>query len=248
MENLGQITVLMALSAGVFSFLSPCVLPLFPSYLSFISGVSLDQMLAPSDRTQVRKRVVFNSLCFILGFSLVFVALGASVTLLGQLLLRHQVVLRKAGGILIVIFGLYLTGVLKLPFLARYRQFNLEKKPSGYLGSFLVGCTFSIGWTPCVGPILGSILLVASTSEDISRGITLLLFYSAGLALPFFVGSLSIERFLPLFQRYRKLIPVLHTVAGLMLIAVGVLLYTNYLTRLNSYALQLTPRWLWERL
>jgi len=248
MENLGQITILMALSAGLFSFLSPCVLPLFPSYLSFISGVSLDQMLAPSDRTRIRKRIVFNSLFFILGFSVVFVALGASVTLLGQLLLRHQLALRKAGGILIVIFGLYLTGVLKLPLLARYRQFNLEKKPSGYLGSFLVGCTFSIGWTPCVGPILGSILLVASTSEDISRGISLLLSYSAGLALPFFVSSLSIERFLPLFQRYRKLIPILHTVAGLLLIAVGILLYTNYMTRLNSYTLQLTPRWLWERL
>jgi len=248
MENFSQVTILMALGAGLFSFLSPCVLPLFPSYLSFISGVSLDQMLAPSDRSRVRKRVIFNSVLFILGFSVVFIALGASVTLLGQMLLRYQVVLRKAGGILIVVFGLYMIGLLKLPFLARYRQLTIEKKPSGYLGAFLVGCTFAIGWTPCVGPILGSILLVASTAQDTSRGITLLVSYSMGLAIPFFLGSLSIERFLPLFQRYRKLIPVLHTVAGLMLIVVGVLLYTNYMTRLNGYALQFTPRWLFERL
>lgn len=238
----------MALSAGILSFLSPCVLPLFPSYLSFISGISLDRMLDPDARRQVRRRVLINSVAFILGFSLVFIALGASVTLLGRLLVEHQAILRKGGGILVILFGLYLIGALRLPFLSGYRQIDIQTKPSGYFGSLLVGAAFAIGWTPCVGPILGSILLVAGTTQDLSHGIALLAAYSLGLGLPFFASSLGINRFLPLLQKYRKAIPVLHAVAGVLLIAVGVLLYTNYLTRLNTYALQFTPHWLWQRL
>ncbi len=243
-ESLG---VLVAFSAGVFSFLSPCVLPLFPSYLSFITGMSVDRLARDVD-AGARTRVLLHSLAFIVGFSVVFVSLGASFSAAGQFLLDYRDRIRIAGGVLIIVFGLYIAGVLRIGFLGRTQQLQLRSKPAGLVGSFLVGLTFAIGWTPCVGPILGSILTLASNDRTVRQGIVLLLFYSAGLGLPFLLSSIALGGFLRFFKRYRPFIPTVERAAGVLLIVVGVLVATNYYTALNSWAVSLTPEWLLKRL
>jgi cytochrome c-type biogenesis protein len=243
-ESLG---VALAFSAGLFSFLSPCVLPLFPSYLSFITGMSVDR-LATDVSVGSRRRVILHSLAFIVGFTLVFVSLGASFSAAGQFLLDYREWIRIGGGLLIIVFGLYIAGVLRIGIFGRTRQIEIKTKPAGYIGTFAVGVTFAIGWTPCVGPILGSILSLAGTAETVRKGIGLLLAYSAGLALPFFLSSLALGGFLRFFRRYRAAMPVVERVAGGLLVAVGLLVVTNYFVILNSYAIGLTPQWLLKRL
>jgi cytochrome c-type biogenesis protein len=239
--------VLVAFSAGLFSFLSPCVLPLFPSYLSFVTGMSVADLTGELT-ADARRRVLLHSSAFILGFSLVFVALGASFSVAGQFLLDYRDTIRRVGGLLIVLFGLYIAGVLRLGLLARTRQWQLREKPAGYLGSLAVGVTFAIGWTPCVGPILGAILSLAGTAETVHRGVGLLVAYSAGLGVPFLLSSLALGAFLRFFKRYRPFIPVVERAAGALLVAVGVLVFTNYYLVLNAWAISLTPEWLLKRL
>jgi cytochrome c-type biogenesis protein len=243
----GSVGVLVAFSAGLFSFLSPCVLPLFPSYVSFITGMSVSDLTADLSGA-ARRRVIFHALAFVLGFSLVFVALGASFSAAGQFLLDYRNLIRQVGGVLIVIFGLYIAGVFKLAAMGRTMQFQLREKPAGYLGSLAVGITFAIGWTPCVGPILGAILSLAGTAETVQRGIGLLIAYSAGLGLPFLVSAVALGSFLKFFRRYRPFIPVMERAAGVLLVIVGVLVFTNYYVVLNSWAISLTPEWLLRRL
>jgi cytochrome c-type biogenesis protein len=243
-----NVSMVVAFSAGVFSFLSPCVLPLFPSYLSFITGMSLEQLQASESQRVERRRIVAHSLAFILGFSMVFVAMGASFSALGQLLFDWRDVIRMVGGGLIVVFGLYIAGLLPLSWLGRYQQVQLRSKPAGLVGSWVVGVTFAIGWTPCVGPILGSILSLAGTAETVTAGMALLGAYSAGLALPFFLSSLALGAFLVAFRRFRPWIPLVERAAGVLLVVVGILVLTNYFIVLNSYAISLTPEWLLRRL
>jgi cytochrome c-type biogenesis protein len=243
-ESLG---VLVAFSAGLFSFLSPCVLPLFPSYLSFITGMSVDRLAHEVD-AGARTRVLLHSLAFILGFSVVFVSLGASFSAAGQFLLDYRDWIRIGGGLLIIVFGLYIAGVLRVGLFGRTQQLQLRSKPAGLVGSFLVGLTFAIGWTPCVGPILGSILTLASNDRTVRQGIVLLLCYSAGLGLPFLLSSIALGGFLRFFKRYRPFIPAVERAAGVLLIVVGVLVATNYYVVLNSWAVSLTPEWLLKRL
>ncbi len=243
-ESLG---VLVAFSAGLFSFLSPCVLPLFPSYLSFITGMSVDR-LTNEVTAGARTRVLVHSLAFILGFSVVFVSLGASFSVAGQFLLDYREWIRIGGGALIIVFGLYIAGVLRVGIFGRTQQFQIQSKPAGLFGSFLVGLTFAIGWTPCVGPILGSILTLASNDKTVGQGVTLLLFYSAGLGLPFLLSSVALGSFLRFFKRYRPFIPTAERAAGVLLVIVGILVVTNYYTLLNSWAISLTPEWLLKRL
>ena len=243
-----EVNVFVAFAAGVFSFLSPCVLPLIPSYLSFVSGVSLDEMRGEQGRLRVRSRVVLNSLAFIVGFSLVFVSLGASASFLGGLFLNYRNTIRILGGVFVLLVGLYLVGVFKIVALERYLQFDLKDKPAGYLGSVLVGITFAVAWTPCVGPILGATLALASTAGEVSRGTLLLSSYAAGLALPFFLSALAINSFLRFSQQLRPYIQAIHIGGGLLLIIVGILLITDYMTLLNAYALRFTPQWLLQRL
>jgi cytochrome c-type biogenesis protein len=245
---MNEVNVFVAFAAGVFSFLSPCVLPLIPSYLSFVSGVSLDEMRGEQERLRVRSRVVLNSLAFIVGFSLVFVSLGASASFLGGLFLNFRNAIRITGGLFVVLVGLYLVGAFKITALERYLQFDLKDKPAGYLGSVLVGITFAVAWTPCVGPILGATLALASTAGEVSRGTLLLSSYAAGLALPFFLSALAINSFLRFSQQLRPYVQAIHIAGGLLLIVVGVLLITDYMTLLNAYALRFTPQWLLERL
>jgi cytochrome c-type biogenesis protein len=244
----GDLSILVAFAGGLFSFLSPCVLPLFPSYLSFITGMSVAQLQSASSADGERWRILAHSLAFVLGFSMVFVGMGASFSAVGQALFDYRDQIRLAGGILIIVFGLYVVGVLRIGFLGRYHQLQLRSKPAGLLGSWLVGVTFAIGWTPCVGPILGAILSLAGTAETVSSGVTLLSAYSAGLALPFVLSSLALGAFLATFRRFRPWIVVVERTAGVLLVIVGLLVATNYFLVLNAYALSLTPRWLLERL
>lgn len=245
---MGQsVGVVVAFSAGLFSFLSPCVLPLFPSYLSFITGMSVADLTADLGAA-AKRRVLLHALAFVIGFSVVFTALGASFSAAGQFLLDYRDVIRRVGGALIVLFGLYIAGVLRLGLFGRTAQWHLREKPAGYLGTAAVGVTFAIGWTPCVGPILGAILSLASTTENVERGVGLLLAYSAGLGVPFLLSAMALGSFLRFFRRYRPLIPVVERAAGVLLVVVGVLVYTNYYVVLNTWAISLTPDWLLERL
>jgi len=239
--------VAVAFSAGLFSFLSPCVLPLFPSYISFITGMSVSDLTTDLS-ANARRRVLLHAVTFVLGFSLVFVALGASFSAAGQLLSGYRLWLQRIGGVLIVLFGLYIAGVFRLGFLGRTVQWQLREKPAGYLGTLLVGATFAIGWTPCVGPILGAIFTLASTTETVQHGVGLLVAYSAGLGVPFVLSALALGAFLRFFRRYRLLIPIVERVAGVLLVIVGVLVATNYYVYLNTWAISLTPEWLLKRL
>jgi cytochrome c-type biogenesis protein len=239
--------VLVAFTAGMFSFLSPCVLPLFLSYLSFITGMSVADLTADLG-VAARRRILLHAVAFVLGFGVVFVALGASFSAAGQILLDHRDTIRRIGGALIVLFGLYIAGVLRIAFFGRTQQWQIREKPAGYLGSFLVGVTFAIGWTPCVGPILGAILSLAGTAETVGRGVGLLVAYSAGLGLPFILSAMALGAFLRFFKRYRPLIPVVERAAGVILVVVGVLVFTNQYVVLNAWAISLTPEWLLRRL
>ena len=246
-----DINFLVAFTSGLLSFLSPCVLPIIPSYLSFVSGVSLEEMRAAQVASRVRWRVVSNSLAFIFGFSLVFVSFGASASFLGSLFLGYRSFIRILGGILIMLVGVYLMGLLKIPLLGRYLQFQLNRlkdKPAGYLGSILIGVTFAVAWTPCVGPILGAILTLAGTSAEIDKGVFLLAAYALGLGFPFFLSAVALNSFFQFFAGFRRYIHAVHIGAGILLVVVGILLVTDYITLLNIYAIRLTPGWLLKRL
>jgi cytochrome c-type biogenesis protein len=195
-----------------------------------------------------RDRVIAHSLAFIFGFSTVFVAMGASFSVVGQVLFDHRDAIRYVGGALMTVFGLYVAGVLPLAWLGRYRRIELRTRPAGLAGSWGVGVTFAAGWTPCVGPILGSILSLASTADTVGSGVALLCAYSLGMALPFFLSSIALDRFLTAFRRIRPWIPVVERAAGLMLVLVGILVLTNQFVVLNSYAIRVTPEWLLRRL
>ncbi len=245
---MADVNIFVAFTAGIFSFLSPCVLPMIPSYLSFISGVSLEEMRSVEVASHIRKRVLLNSLAFISGFSLVFISLGASVSFLAGFFLSYRSLIRVLGGIFILAVGIYLLGVVKFPVLDRYLQFHLKNKPGGYLGSALVGITFGAAWIPCVGPILGAILTLAATSSEIGRGIFYLATYAAGLALPFFLSAVAVNSFFEFSQKFRRYVQAVHVTAGIFLIIVGLLLITDYMTLLNIYAIRFTPEWLIKRL
>jgi cytochrome c-type biogenesis protein len=222
-----QVSLIAAFLAGLVSFVSPCVLPLVPSYVTFITGLSFDELTASEQGPRVRRLTLIHSLAFIFGFSLVFIALGATATATGQFLREHQDTLRIVGGILIVFFGIYLTGLIKIPALSRERKARLTEKPLGVLGSVLVGITFAAGWTPCIGPILASILLYASTAQTVGTGILLLSVYSLGLGVPFLIASLGMNTFLAASKGIRKQLHTIEVVSGVILIVFGLALVTN---------------------
>jgi cytochrome c-type biogenesis protein len=232
----------LAFTAGILSFLSPCVLPLIPSYITFITGMGFE------DVTRSRRTTLVHALLFVLGFSLIFVALGIGATALGSLLLAYRDWISRLGGVLVIIFGLYMLGVLRIGAMARDTRVHLSDKPMGYLGTVLVGIAFGAGWTPCIGPILGAILTYASTSDDLRRGMLLLGTYSLGLAVPFLVSALAIERFLGAFQRFRRHMGAVNRISGVLLIVVGVLMLTNWFTVLAGYLDSFTPAFLRDRL
>ena len=234
--------VLIAFSAGLLSFLSPCVLPLIPSYVTFITGLSLD------DVQNARRTALVHGMLFVLGFTLIFMAMGAGATLLGQALLKHRDWISRIGGVVGIIFGLYLLGVLNVGFMARERRFHIADKPVGYVGTMFVGVAFGAGWTPCLGPILGSILVYTSSQADLGKGLWLLFAYSLGLAVPFLLSAVAIDRFSAFFQRMRKQMVWVSRISGVVMIGIGVLLVTNYFTILSSWLTGLTPDFLLDRI
>lgn len=233
-ESIHQVSLFAAFTAGFLSFVSPCVLPLVPSYVSYITGLSVEDLAKAEARHRFRRTIVVNSLLFIAGFSCVFIAFGASASLIGQGLIIYQDYIRKIGGVLIVIFGLYLLGVLNLNFLQTEKRFHFSSRPAGYLGSFLIGVAFAAGWTPCVGPVLGTILLYASTTDGLMDGVTLLASYSLGLGLPLFATAMGVDRFLEYFRQVRSYLWGVSAVSGLFLVVVGVMIYANSLTMITS--------------
>jgi cytochrome c-type biogenesis protein len=229
---------LVAFLGGILSFLSPCVLPLVPSYLGFITGFTLEEM---GNR---RRLAMIHAFLFVIGFSIIFIVLGASATAVGSAFRAYKDVIQRAGGILIIFFGLYCLGIIKLGFLTREKRIHLEEKPLGYLGSVLVGMAFGAGWSPCIGPILGGILSLAATEADLGRGMALLVAYSAGLAVPFLVAAFAVEKFLDWFQRFRRHLGLVQKASGVLLVIVGVLIATGQFTRLAAYLQKLTPEFL----
>ena len=242
MSEPATLGLFVAFAAGLLSFLSPCVLPLVPSYIGFLTGMSLPEV---SGR---RRAALAHALLFVLGFSLVFILLGASATALGRALNYYQVWLQRVGGVLIIAFGLVCLGVIRVGALSQERRVLVERKPVGYLGSALVGMAFAAGWTPCIGPVLGGILGLAATSQDVTRGMLLLGVYSAGLAVPFLIAAVALESFLSWFQRFRRFLPWVMRVSGVLLIFVGLLMVTGEFTRLAGWLQQFTPAFIREQI
>lgn len=230
-----EISLSLAFLAGVVSFLSPCVLPIVPSYVSFISGVSFEDLTSAQNANKIRLITFANALLFVLGFSSIFIALGASTSLMGNVLFRYQDWMRIIGGIIVIIFGLFISGLLDFNFLMKEKKFMMQGKPSGYAGSFLVGMTFGAGWTPCIGPILGSILIVATSNASAVEGIRLLSVYSAGLAVPFLLSALLFNSFLSYSNKLLKYMKVIKFIGGLILVAFGLLLISDNLGTVSNW-------------
>lgn len=229
-----QLSLPIALVAGLVSFLSPCVLPLIPGYISMLSGASMDELKAGGDAT-LGARVFRNAIAFVIGFSVVFVSLGASATAVGAFLLARRTVFNVVAGIVIIVFGLHLTGIIKIPFLYRDARLTTGKPKRGILGAFILGFAFAFGWTPCIGPILAGILAVAATRNTVFEGMFLLAMYSAGLAIPFLLTSLGVGQFLKFYGRFKKHLQAVEVGSGVLLILIGVLIAFNRFTVLSGY-------------
>ena len=247
-----NVTLLAAFGAGLLSFISPCVLPLIPGYLSYISGLSLDEMrgaatavpvagggVAVGAPPEVRRRVILSSLAFILGFSLVFISLGAAASAVGQFLMQRLPLLSRIAGAVIIVFGLHTMGLLRIEWLYQEKRVHSQRKPAGFLGAMLVGIAFAFGWTPCIGPILAGIFAIAASRDTVGDGVQLLATYSAGLAVPFFATALAINRFFSAMSRIRKHYHMIEVVSGALLVVIGVLIFTNTFTILAQWLLKL---------
>lgn len=239
-----SVSLFVAFVAGILSFLSPCVLPLVPSYLSFVTGMSLEDLQQGVDR----RATLIHSLLFVAGFSIIFITLGASASFLGVFLRYYEVWIARIGGALIIVLGLHLTGIFRIAPLMRERRVQVNDKPAGYVGTIGVGAAFGAGWTPCIGPVLGAILTLAGTEESVGAGVVLLSVYSLGLAIPFLISALALDLFLNTFSRFRRLLPLVEKASGVMLIVLGLLLATGSFTILSSYLIRFTPDWVLQRI
>ena len=233
---MNELNIGTAFLAGILSFLSPCVLPLIPGYISFISGLSLEELSTESAlEIGVTKKAGWNALFFVAGFSLVFTLLGASATWAGQFLANYLNLFTKIAGIVIILFGLHTAGIVPIPWLYYEKRFQLSQLPSGILASFAMGLAFAFGWTPCIGPILSGILALAATQETIFRGTFLLFIYSLGLGIPFILTAFGIRKFLLFFSRYKKFIRYGEIFSGILLIFIGGLIFFSKLTLLINF-------------
>ncbi len=233
-------TFIAAFFAGVLSFVSPCVLPLIPGYLSYISGVTLDDMQGTGTAGAAtvdasRRRVLIASIFFILGFSFVFVSLGAAATVVGDFLGQRLRLLSKIAGVVVILFGLHTMGLLRINWLYSEKRVQVERKPRGLIGAFLVGLAFAFGWTPCIGPILAGILAIAGAQDTVWKGIQLLAIYSLGLGIPFLLTALAINRFFSAMARIRKHYHAIEVTSGLLLCVIGVLIFTDKFTIIARY-------------
>ena len=230
-----EISALIAFTAGILSFISPCVLPLVPSYITYVTGVSFKELDDARGKARLRWATMIHSLLFIMGFSAVFILMGASASYLGQVLVEYQSWIMKVGGVLIIVLGIHFTGVINIPFLQMEKRFEFRKKPLGYLGSFFVGVVFAAGWTPCIGPILSTILIYASTAKNYTTGVYLLTAYSMGLGIPFFLSSLAFNAFLSAFDRIKRYMRWITLISGIFLIIIGILFLTDTFREINAF-------------
>ena len=242
--NETEVGIFIAFTAGIFSFLSPCVLPLVPSYLTLVTGMSLEDLEAG-----VNRRATFiHSLLFVLGFSMIFILLGASASFLGQFFRQYEIWIARVGGVVIIVLGLHLAGVFKITPLMREKRMHFNDKPAGYFGTFGVGMAFGAGWTPCIGPILGAILTYGFSQDTMWAGVGLLTVYSAGLAIPFLLASLALDTFLQAFKKFRTWIPIVEKASGIMLVLLGILLLTGKFTVLTAVLARFTPEFILNRI
>ncbi len=237
-----QISYLGALSAGLLSFFSPCVLPLIPAYLCFLGGASLDELTAEGGvDKQVSKRVFISALFFVFGFATVFILMGASATALSRVVIQHIDTLSYIAGVVIVLFGFHYMGLFRIGFLNFEKRFHLENKPSGVAGSYLLGLAFAFGWTPCVGPILATILMVAAGSDSIAYGTSLLGTYAAGIGVPFLIAALAVKPFMGFMARFRKHLHKVEMAIGILLVITGVAIFTGSLADASQWLLETFP-------
>ncbi len=236
-----HLTVGIAFLAGVVSFVSPCVLPLVPAYLSFLTGSSVDE-LRENARMDTRARTLAHSLAFIAGFTIVFVLLGASASAIGGALRENQVLIARIGGVIVIVLGLQMLGVLRMRWLARDARVHVQSEHRSLFASGIVGVAFAAGWSPCIGPILAGILTLASQEQGVRQGAWLLFIYSMGLALPFFVTALAVGAILPMLNRLKRLLPAIEMAAGAFMIATGVVLVTNSFLRIAGWFYQFVPQ------
>jgi len=215
---------------GLVSFASPCILPLIPSYVSYITGISYDELVSRESRRRNMNITLFHSLAFVAGFTIIFVLLGATASFAGTVLSQHLDSIRVVGGVLIIIMGIFVMDVVNIPFLQRETKVHLKSRPAGYAGTLLVGMIFGAGWTPCTGPFLGSVLALAMETNTLGRGMTLLTFYSLGLGIPFILSAVAISVFLSSFNKMKKHLKVIKVTSGAILVIMGVLLITNKMT------------------
>jgi cytochrome c-type biogenesis protein len=230
-----NVSVFTAFIAGLVSFLSPCVLPLVPGYISIISGSSLDQLKAREKDASLKRTVLLNSVMFIVGFSITFIMLGASATWIGQFLLGRMRLFGQIAGLVLIVFGVHLTGLVKINALYRDKRFHNVEKPRGLFGALVLGLAFAFGWTPCIGPILAGIMTIASTKQTVGEGMFLLAVYSAGLGIPFLLTSLALNRFLAFYGRFKRHFHAVEVASGVLVIAIGVLILTGSLSRLAAW-------------
>jgi len=234
-----------AFSAGLLSFLSPCVLPLVPSYMTFVTGMSLEDLQGGVNR----KATFAHSTLFVLGFSSIFILVfGASASFLGQFFWRYQSWITNVGGVIIILLGLHLAGAFRWTPLLREKRIRLADKPAGYAGTFVVGLAFGTGWTPCLGPIIVAILAYGAAQDTPWAGMGLLGAYSLGLAVPFLIAALALDRFLQVSKRFRHLIPIVEKASGVLLILLGLLLLTGKFTVMSAWLAQFTPDWIYNRI
>ena len=239
-----EIGIFVAFMAGVLSFLSPCVLPLVPSYLTFVTGLSLEDLEAGVNR----KTTLIHSALFVAGFSGIFILMGASASFLGQFMLQNKLLIARVGGVIIIVLGLHLTGIFRITPLMREKRVHVNDKPAGYLGTIGVGMAFGAGWTPCIGPILGAILTFAASRDGMWAGVGLLTVYSLGLAIPFLLSALALDWFLQAFKKFRKYLHAVEIGSGVLLIVLGLLLVTGTFTILSAWLNQYTPMFIQERI
>lgn len=237
-----EVSYLGALGAGILSFLSPCVLPLVPPYLCFIGGVSLEQITEEEELPPgVMRSVLLSAVVFVLGFTTVFVALGATASTIGQFVADYMDMLAKIAGGIIVILGLHFMGIFRIPILFREARFHTENKPSGLIGPYIIGLAFAFGWTPCVGPVLAAILMVAGSESSITYGMALLAVYSAGLGIPFILAAAAMKPFMGFMARFRKHLQTVERVIGGLLVLTGILFITGSMADIAYWILEAFP-------
>ena len=239
-----EISYLAAAGGGLISFLSPCVLPLVPAYLCLVAGTSLEELAEPGQDDSIKGinwQVVATAVIFVLGFSTVFVLLGASASYINRLLIEHLELLSKIAGGVIILFGIHMTGLVRIPLLYREARFNDLEKPQSWFGAYVIGLAFGFGWTPCIGPILGTILAIAASESSLGYGVSLLGVYSLGLGIPFIIAALAINHFLVFMRKFKRYFKLLEMGTGLILIATGLLIFTGQFQILAYWFLETFP-------